>query len=352
MEQKGSIQLYREGRWGQVVTLIASILIFGLLVVSHEFGHFIVAKRTGVFVEEFSIGMGPKLIDWGKNETKYSLRVFPIGGYVKMLGEDEDAQGEGSYQNQPLGNRIGIIVAGPIMNFLLAILIFSLIFFIIGTPTTYIDTVKPGYPADKAGIKPGDKVYSIGGEIIDSWEGLQRSISTFTGDKLEVKVERNGDKHTFILAPVKDPDTGQIVIGITPQYSKNPLKALAMGAKRSIAIIGLMLSYIADLVTGKASAGDLVGAVGMIHLVSEAAKTGILNLMFLAGLLSLNLGVINLLPIPALDGGKLFFLLLEAVRGKPVDLEKESLIHFIGFILLIVLMIMVTYKDIIRFNLF
>ncbi|MBA1333895.1 MAG: hypothetical protein HPY66_0288 [Firmicutes bacterium] len=335
-----------------MATAIFSILIFGLLVVSHEFGHFIVAKKSGVLIEEFSIGMGPKIISWGRKETKYSLRAFPIGGYVKMLGEEEAAEGEGSYQNQPLRNRMGIIIAGPIMNFMLAIVLFSLIFFMIGTPTTTIGAVREGYPGQEAGLMPGDRIVEINGEPIETWEDLQAAISTSADKTLVVEAERGGSRLTFNIMPVEDAETGQKVIGITPSYRKNPVNALVTGAQRSFAIIGLMVTYLAELVTGRASTSEIVGAVGMIHLVSEAAKTGLLNLMFLAGLLSLNLGVINLLPIPALDGGKLVFLILEALRGKPVDLEKESLIHFIGFILLILLMIMVTYKDIIRFNLF
>lgn len=335
-----------------MATVISSILIFGLLVVSHEFGHFIVAKKSGVLIEEFSIGMGPKINSWGRKETKYSIRVFPIGGYVKMLGEEEAAEGEGSYQSQPLINRIGIIVAGPVMNFMLAIVLFSLIFFMIGTPTTTVGTIREGYPGQEAGLMPGDRIVEINGQTIETWEDLQTAISTSDDKTLIIEADREGSRLTFNIAPVEDAETGQRVIGITPSYRKSAGKALAAGVQRSFAIIGLMVTYLAELVTGRASTSEIVGAVGMIHLVNEAAKTGVLNLMFLAGLLSLNLGVINLLPIPALDGGKLVFLILEALRGRPVDFEKENLIHFIGFVLLILLMIMVTYKDIIRFNLF
>lgn len=335
-----------------VITAAASIIIFTLMVFSHEFGHFIAAKKSGVTVEEFSIGMGPKILSWGRKGTRYSLRVFPIGGYVKMLGEEEKANGEGAYYSKPLGKRMAIILAGPVMNIILAILLFSIIFYIVGTPTTVIDTVMEGYPAEVSGIRPGDRVVSINGQRVESWESLQLLVASSKGERMTVTVNRDGQTVALDVFPVTDPETGQSIIGITPMAAKSVAGSVRLGIKRSFEVIGLMVSYLGQLVTGRASAEDVVGAVGVIQLVNQAAKTGILNVMFLAAFLSLNLGVINLLPIPALDGGKMVFLLLEGVRGKPIDIEKEGLIHFIGFVFLILLIIMITWKDISRFNLF
>jgi regulator of sigma E protease len=335
-----------------VITVAASIIIFTLMVFSHEFGHFFAAKKSGVTVEEFSIGMGPKIMSWGRKGTRYSLRVFPIGGYVKMLGEEEKAKGEGAYYSKPLGKRMAIILAGPVMNIILAILLFSIIFYIVGTPTTVIDTVMEGYPAEKSGIRPGDRVVYINDQRVESWEKLQFLVSASKGERMRVTVSREGQTVAFDVFPVTDPETGQSIIGITPVAGKSVAGSVRLGIKRSFEVIGLMVSYLGQLVTGRASAEDVVGAVGVIQLVNQAAKTGILNVMFLAAFLSLNLGVINLLPIPALDGGKMVFLLLEGVRGKPIDIEKEGLIHFIGFVFLILLIIMITWRDISRFNLF
>ncbi|MDD4706817.1 MAG: RIP metalloprotease RseP [Firmicutes bacterium] len=335
-----------------VITAVASVIIFTLMVFSHEFGHFIAAKKAGVMVEEFSIGMGPKVTSWKRKETKYSLRIFPIGGYVKMLGEEDKAEVEGSFHKKSLGRRMSIILAGPIMNIILAILLFSIIFFVIGTPTTVINTVMEGYPADASGIQPGDRVEYIDGERVESWERLQYLVSASKGEQMEVSVNRMGQRIMLNVFPVTDPDTGQRIIGITPTSQKDPLGSLRLGVTRSFEVIGLMVTYLGQLVTGRASAEDVVGAVGVIQLVNQAAKTGILNVMFLAAFLSLNLGVINLLPIPALDGGKMVFLLVEGVRGKPIDIEKEGFIHFIGFVFLILLIIVITWKDISRFNLF
>ncbi len=335
-----------------IITAVASVIIFTLMVFSHELGHFIAAKKAGVEVEEFSIGMGPKVISWGRKETKYSIRIFPIGGYVKMLGEEDKAEGEGSFYKKSLGRRMSIILAGPIMNIVLAILLFSVIFFVIGTPTTVIDTVMEGYPADAAGIRPGDRVEYIDGERVDSWERLQYLVSVSKGEQMVVLVNRNGQTIALDVFPVTDPGTGQSIIGITPTSQKDPIGSIRLGITRSFEVIGLMVTYLGQLVTGRASAEDVVGAVGVIQLVNQAAKTGVLNVMFLAAFLSLNLGVINLLPIPALDGGKMVFLLLEAVIGKPIDVEKEGLIHFIGFVFLILLIIVITWRDINRFILF
>lgn len=333
-----------------ITTALASVIIFTLMVFSHEFGHFIMAKKAGVAVEEFSIGMGPKILSWKRNETKYSLRVFPVGGYVKMLGEEDKAEGEGSFHNKTLSRRIGIILAGPVMNIALAILLFSIIFFVIGTPTTVIDTVIDGYPAHIAGIKPGDRVVYINGEKTESWEELQALIASSGAEQMEFLIEREGEMKNISVFSITEPDRGQRIVGITPVFQKAILGSVRLGITKSFEVIGLMVSYLGQLITGKASTEDVVGAVGVIQLVNQATKTGILDVMFLAAFLSLNLGVINLLPIPALDGGKMIFLILEGIRGKPIDIEKEGLIHFIGFVFLILLIIMITWKDISRFK--
>ncbi len=334
------------------MTIIASVIIFGLLVIAHEFGHFTVAKLSGITVEEFAIGMGPKVFWSKRNNTIYSVRIFPIGGFVKMLGEDEKVEAEGSFQSQPLMNRIATIAAGPVMNFILAIVLFSIIFFVIGTPTTIINSTTPGFPADRAGIVPGDRITEINGNSIKTWEDISNILKTSEKDINEIKVDRNGRIITFAVGTEVDQETGKRIIGITPASKRNIVASITSGIKHSYRIVSVMLSYLTGLIRGEASAEDIVGPVGIIHLVNQAAKTGIINLLSLAGLLSINLGIINLVPIPALDGSRIVFLVLEGIRRKPIDVEKESLIHFVGFVLLILLMILVAYRDILRFNLF
>lgn len=335
-----------------IVTAIASIIIFTLMVFFHEFGHFIAAKRAKVAVEEFSIGMGPKLVSWNRRETKYSLRAFPIGGYVKMLGEDDKAEGEGSFNSKSLSRRISIILAGPLMNILLAIISLSIIFYIIGTPTTVIDTVIKDSPAEEAGIHPGDKIIYIDGERIDGWDRLQSVIAESKTEQIEILVSRRDEVLSIAVFPVTNTDTGQNMIGITPTSKKSLLGSVYVAIIKSAEVIGAMISYLGQLVTGRAAPGEIVGAIGVIQLVNQAAKTGIIDVLFLTAFLNLNLGIINLLPIPALDGGRLAFLLLEGLRGKPVDVEKEGLIHLIGFIFLLMLVLLITWKDITRPGLF
>ncbi len=335
-----------------IITTITSIIIFTLMIFFHEFGHFIAAKRAGITVEEFSIGMGPKLVSWGSNETEYSLRVFPIGGYVKMLGEDDKVKGEGSFNSKSLGRRIGVILAGPMMNILLAIISLSIIFCIIGTPTTIIDTVIKDHPAEEAGLRPKDKIIYIDGEKIESWDRLQNIIAASKTEQMNVLVERGDEVLSIVVFPIVNVDTGQKMIGITPQSRKNPLGSIYLAVMKSIEVIGAMVGYLGQLVAGRAAPDEIMGAVGIIQLVNQATKTGIIDVLSLTAFLSLNLGVINLLPIPALDGGRLAFLVLEGIRGKPVDLEKEGLIHLIGFVFLLMLIILITWKDITRPGLF
>jgi len=331
-----------------LITIIAAVFIFGILILAHELGHFAIAKFSGVAVEEFAIGMGPKIFSTEKNNTLYSIRAFPIGGFVKMLGEEEEVEDEGSFQKQPLLNRIATIAAGPIMNFILAIILFSIIFFIIGTPTTVIKSVKTGFPAEQAGMMAGDEIIEINGNKIQSWNDVFTLIGSSEENEKEIKVNRNGKILIFNVGTLTDQETGNRIIGITPVNSRNVGSAIIAGIKHTYMVVSMMLSYLVGLIRGKASTGDIIGPVGIIQMVSQAAKTGIINLLSLAGILSLNLGIINLIPIPALDGSRIMFLLLEGIRG----IEKESFIHFIGFVLLLLLMIVVAYRDILRLNLF
>lgn len=332
-------------------TAIAAIFVFLLVILFHEFGHFIVAKMVGIKVNEFSIGMGPKILQREKGETKYTIRLLPIGGYVSMEGEDEDSNDPHSFNNVSPIARIGVVVAGAIMNFVLAIIVFTIVSFSIGTPTTTILNTQASSPAEKAGIQPGDKIIGINNNNTRSWDSIVNEISNADSDeKLTVTLLREEEKVTYVLSPEIDKEEDRSIIGIVPVSEKSFLKAVRAGFQRTGFTLKLMFEFIQMAFKGEVGRQDLSGPVGVIHTIGEAAKYGFLNVLNLMGFISVNLGFFNLLPLPALDGSRVVFLIIELIRGKAIDPEKEGMIHFIGFVLLIVLMISVTYSDIIRFN--
>ncbi|MBT9167820.1 MAG: Regulator of sigma-W protease RasP [Syntrophomonadaceae bacterium] len=340
-----------------MLTLVATIVIFGLLIFFHELGHFLVAKRLGVGVTEFAIGFGPRLLSRQSGETTYSLRAFPLGGFVRLVGENpEDSKGEDSFQNKPVWARFLVIAAGSTMNFLLAVLLFSLIYFaFLGVPlssSTEIGVVQPGGRASEAGLLQGDRVISIAGERVDDWEELVSLIHAHPEQEIVVEYERQGEIRLVALVPLRDPQTGEGRIGIQAQiHMFSPLLSISAGLQHTFWFIQLFAYSIMQMVTGSATP-DVVGPVGIIQIVGEVARTGVVNLMSLAAIISLNLGILNLLPIPALDGSRLVFLLVEGMRGRPIDPQKESFVHFVGFTVLILLMIVIAYRDLTRLNLF
>ncbi len=295
--------------------------------------------------------MGPKLIQTRKGETEYTLRALPIGGYVKMEGEDEASEDPRGFSKVPVFSRIAVVVAGAMMNFLLAIVILSIVAFGIGVPSTTIKNPIEGKPAAMGGILPGDKIIEINGVKINKWESLVNEInSSDPNSGLDIKIQRGQEEKLITINPVVE--DGRSIIGVEPLYEKSFAKAISQGFKDTAMFIKLMFEFFGLLFKGQVGLEQLSGPVGVIHEVGQAAKTGIYSLLLLMGFISINLGFINLLPIPALDGSRIVFLLIELVRGKPIDAEKEGFIHLVGFILLISLMLIVTYRDIIKFNIF
>lgn len=332
-------------------TLVASIIVFGLLVFVHEFGHFIAARLNGIKVLELAIGFGPKIFGWQREETAYSLRLFPLGGYCRLLGENpEEANEEGSFTSKSPARRAAVLGAGPLMNLLLSLIIFFVIFYLfVGVQQldrTIIGTVLPGTPAAGAGLQDGDEIIAINGEPVERWEEVVEAIEKLPGKKVELVVKRGGMIKEFTLNAEPDPESGQGKIGIAPLMKKYQFwEAL----KTSFERFWMIVASIFQVVTGQAPL-DITGPVGIVIIVGEVAQTGFVNLLWLTGLISISLGLVNLLPIPALDGGRLLFVLIEAVRGRPMDPETEGLIHFIGFALLILLILLVTYNDLIRWE--
>ena len=334
-----------------MITAIAAIFVFLMVVLIHELGHFSVAKFVGIKVNEFSIGMGPKLYQRKKGETEYTLRLLPIGGYVKMEGEDESSDDPRSFNNVSALSRIGVVVAGAVMNFILAIIVFGIVSYGIGMPTNQIDEIIIGSPAEIVGIKEGDIINNINGKKTNTWNKVVKSINNADPNiEMNIEILRDNKIEKILVKPIIEDGTSKI--GIGPKTEQSISSAIRGGFEKTGEFLSLMFEFVSMIFKGKVSTDDLSGPVGVVKVIGEAAKMGIYDLLYLLGFISVNLGFFNLLPIPALDGSRIIFLLIELVRGKPIDPDKEGFIHFIGFVLLISLMLVVTYKDIIKINLF
>lgn len=337
-------------------TFIASVVVFGLLIFFHELGHFTVAKLSGVKVYEFSLGFGPRLVGINGKETNYNLRLLPLGGFVRMAGmdpgdDDEEVIDEQNFNKKPVWKRVAIIVAGPLMNFVLAALLLALVFTLQGIPTATneVGQVLSGYPAAEAGLRGGDVIVAIDGKQVGRWDQLVDQVNAHPGQKLDLTVVRSNRQLHLTVSSKKD-ENGQYKIGISPAKTVlqklNPLSALAAGFQYTVQVTGLILTFLGKMFRHQAPV-DLGGPVRVVSEISKAAKFGAYQVLQLAAFLSINLGLFNLFPIPALDGSRVLFLAWEKVTGKPVEPAKESFIHLIGFGLLLVLMVVVTYNDIV-----
>lgn len=337
-------------------TLIASVIVFGLLVFFHELGHFLVAKLVGINVHEFSLGFGPKLLSLPRGETSYNLRAFPLGGFVRMAGmdpaEENYAEEERGFNKKTVGQRIGVIFAGPLMNFVLAVFLLAVIFMTYGVPdrpTNRVQDLLPGKPADVAGIRPGDVIVEIDGKRVETWDQLSKTVGASPGRELNITVERGKERLTFKVVPYQD-EKGLGKIGIHPAPQKvDPLTALASGTRFTGLISYQIVEYLGRGIARQVPL-ELGGPVRIVATINEAVQSTswFVNLMSLSAFLSVSLGLFNLFPIPALDGSRILFLLLEKVRGRPVEPQRENFIHMVGFGLLILLIVVITYHDILQ----
>lgn len=331
------------------MTIIYAIIIFCILIFVHELGHFMAAKACGVKVNEFSLGMGPALFKKQKGETLYSLRIFPIGGFCAMEGEDEDSDDEKAFNRKPAWQRAIILAAGALMNLLTAVILMIIIAFWSGQATTVIDQVIEDSPAYRAGIEAGDEIVSIDGKRIDKWDDILAAIGEGGKETVEVTVLRDGREKILTSALEYDAEAGRYKVGIMPVIEHDIIASVGAGIKNTGGMTVMMYDIIKKLFTGEVSAKELSGPVGIVYAVSDTAKAGIIYVVYLTALLSLNLAIMNMLPFPALDGGRLLFLLIRKITGKRVTDEMEGRIHFIGIVLLMLLMVYVTWNDIFRF---
>ncbi len=337
------------------MSIITTLIIIAILILAHEWGHFIVARKIGIPVHEFSLGFGYKVWSTVRNGVQYSLRLVPLGGFVRMAGEEmEDLEAENGFMKRSPLEKILVSFAGPFMNFVLALIIFITVYGIIGIPINtnepVVGKVISDKPAQAAGIKEGDRILSINGQTINSWD----EVEDLTGqnDSLSIVIDRQGEAVNISVTPAKIDMAGTVGIGVMNSYTYKRwgiLQSIAMGSEQTYRMTVEILHYLGTVLTGGASMSDVAGPVGITRIVGEFASVGFVFLLLFAGFLSINLGIMNLLPIPALDGSKIVFAVVEAVRRKPLEPEKEGFIHWIGFIFLMILMVVITYNDIVRY---
>lgn len=365
-----------------MLAVLIALLVFSLIVVFHELGHFILAKKNGVGVTEFSVGMGPRLVtvvktvngftirflasqqycesreDW-KDHTWYSIKLLPLGGSCMMVGEDEVLEREDAFNKKGVWARISVIAAGPVFNFILAFIFSMIIIGNLGYDRPDIVSVEENMPMAEAGMQEGDLITSINGSRIH----LAREISAYTtfhpltDEPVTITYERDGVSNEVTLTPQYDSGTKSYRLGFG--YMSGRTKTDALGVIKYSACevkyyISVTVQSLGQIIRGNVHKDDVAGPVGITKIISdgveEAKPSGavvvIMYMLNISILLSANLGVMNLLPLPALDGGRLVFLFIEAIRGKPIDQEKEGFVHFIGFAALMVLMVIVMFNDI------
>ncbi len=328
--------------------IIIALLVLGLLITIHELGHFIMAKVNNVKVEEFSIGMGPELKKVQGKETQYSIRLFPIGGYVKMYGEEEDTGDPKAFMSKKPLQRISIVAAGVIMNFLLAIFLFSMVTLANGYVKSNIKEVIADSPAAAAGLKSGDVITEINSNKVWTWSDFTLHVFMSGGSPVEIKYTRQGQDYKTTITPEfnKDEEAYQIGIAATLEEKPGLGESLVEGFKKSVSTINQVVYSIKTIFAGKASLNDVGGPVSIIRISGAAAKAGIWNLLSLAAMLSVQLSIFNLIPFPALDGGWLLFLLIELITRRKVSDKIVQAANLVGISILFLLMILVTIKDI------
>jgi regulator of sigma E protease len=370
------------GLWGAGWTGWIIPFLFGLSVVVffHELGHFLVARWCGVRVLTFSVGFGPEIVGFNdRYGTRWKLSWIPLGGYVKFFGDDNaasvpdqaaianmtEAEKRQSFVHQPVGRRAAIVAAGPIANFILAIAIFATIFAFYGrqTTTARVDTVLPDSAAAAAGLKPGDVVLAIDGRTIESFSDMQRVVSANAGRMLTFQIDRGGAPMTLTATPAlkqsKDGfgnSTCQAVLGVSRSMAPgdvktehvNPLAAIWLGTKETWFIIDRTFSYIGGLFTGRECADQLGGPIRIAQISGQVATLGFMPVLHLAAMLSVSIGLLNLFPVPLLDGGHLMFYVVEATRGRPLSAKAQEIGFRIGFAIVVMLMIFTVFNDTIQ----
>lgn len=339
--------------------IIIALLMFSIIILFHELGHFLLAKKNGIRVNEFSLGLGPTLFGFKKGETLYSLKLLPFGGACMMEGEDSDENGDGSFNSKSVWARISVVAAGPIFNFIMAFVFSFIIIASVGYDLPVLVDVSEGYAAEEAGLQAGDTIIKLGNKRIHFYRDISSYSTYHAGEAVEVVYERDGERYTTTLEPKYDEEYGRYLYGFVgnPNREKHTNNVFTLAKYSAYEVkywISTTIEGLKMMFTGGVTLNDMSGPVGIVDAIGDSYEASVsygafqafLQMLYICVLLSANLGVMNLLPIPALDGGRLVFLVIEAIRGKRVDPNKEGFVHFIGIVLLLGLMVVVMFNDI------
>lgn len=328
-----------------IQNLIAFLLVIGVLVVIHELGHFTAAKLNKMHVYQFCVGLGPKIFKYKGKETTYAICAFPIGGMVDLREDEHDPENTRSFSSKKPWQRLVVILAGAFMNFVLAYVLIVGIFLTQPLPTTTIGVLSENHPAVESGMELGDTIKYINGEKINYWSDITNNISFSGNDEYNIIIERNGKDIEINVGSYLAED-GTHKIGIGPAFEKNPKLAFKYGVVDFLDKSTMIFDGFVKLITRQIEPDAVSGPVGIYKMVGEVAQTNnISNLLYFTALLSINLGIFNLLPIPFLDGGRACFIIYEIFMRKPVDKDKEAFVHFLGMVLLLGLMVVLVFKD-------
>jgi len=335
-----------------IVTLIASVFVFGLIIFAHELGHYLAARFSGIKVLEFSVGMGPALLKWKRKDTQYSVRLLPIGGYCNMEGEDEESDGEGSFSNAPVGNRMLVILAGAALNLLLGFLV--IVGLTISSARIWTRTIS-AFSADavtqSSGLEIGDTIIAVNGRNMYIANDVIYEMLRIKGRHADVVVLRDGERVALsnvefnIVQNAGGMNDIKLDFGLTdvPKTVGNVINEAVMW---TVSVTRLIFMSVIDLITGNVAINQLSGPIGIIEVIGQAARVDFYSLFYILAIITINLGVMNVLPLPALDGGRLLILISELLTGKRLNPKYEGYIHAGGFVLLMLLMVFVTYNDV------
>ena len=341
------------------MSIILAIIIFSFIIIFHELGHFLVAKKCDVKVNEFCLGLGPTLLHFTKGETTYSLKLLPFGGACMMEGEDEDSQDDRAFNHKPLWQRAAIVAAGPFFNFILAFIFAFILMSCVGYDKPVLSGVMEGYAAEKAGLQEGDEIIRMNHFSVHFSREITAYGTFHSGETIKVTYARDGQKHTTTLVPKLDKETGRYLYGFQTMGNVRVKGNVLTNLKNSFYEVRYWIyttiQSLKMLVTRQVSPNELSGPVGIVKSIGDTYQQSVkndgyyyalLNMLNWTILLSANLGVMNLLPLPALDGGRLLFLIIEAIRRKRIDPDKEGMVNLVGIVLLFGLMFIVMFNDI------